>query len=395
MKRIHNTIILFFIMCLTFSCSEKSWMDPTSNGKGGALALSNATVISNFAGGSEIKFVLPPESNALYVEAEYDIGNGTIFKRKSSIYTDTLKIDGFIKEGTFDVALRAVSRAEERSEPMIVKVSPKPPPFIHAFESAQVTPDFGGVLVRLDNPTEADLATVLLVKDENGEWKSLTSNYSASENIVFNVRGMEAKETEIALTVRDKFQNFSDTLYWKGTPILEEEIDKSKFKEKRLANDQPDAWGWLMPNLWNNRATEPGFHTPEHPPGGMPQWFTIDLGQIVSLSRFVIYQRMGEYVYSHGNPRTFELYGTAEEPTPSGEWDEKWIHMGAYEVIKPSGQLPGLNSQADIDAAAKGHEFDFPAGVPQIRFLRFKINSVWAAGFFHLMEITLYGQNAK
>ncbi|WP_175991983.1 DUF5000 domain-containing lipoprotein [Sphingobacterium sp. CZ-UAM] len=399
MKRIVQFILPTLAILFIWSCKESSWADPSVNDNSTPMPVEKAVVVENFSGGASIKFALPKSSNALYVQAEYDVGNGKIFKQKTSIYNDTIHVDGFVKAGGFDVQLYAVSRAEQKSTPITIKVNPTDPPFSYAAKTAQIRSDFGGILVQLDNPVKAALAAVILKKNTDGKWSAVKTDYSAEKQIVFNVRGMKAEETTFGLTIRDKYQNFSDTVEWTGIPELEEEIDKKKIvKLSGLPTDQGEDYGWAMERLWDgNLAT--GFHTKEYPPAGMPQWFTFDLGQEVSLSRFVINQRLDIYMYSHGNPREFELYGSIEQPLAADDkvdvWDPKWQSLGHYEVIKPSGQLPGINSAVDIDLAKKGHEFNFPPGTPKVRYIRFKVVSAWAAGFFHLMELTLYGQNEK
>jgi len=398
MKKIVQFVLFLLTMSIIWACKESGWVDPSVNDSGTPAPVEKATVVESFSGGAAIKFVLPKSSNALYVQAEYDIGNGKIFKQKASIYNDTIQVDGFVKAGSFDVQLYAISRAEQRSTPITVKVNPTDPPFSYAAKTAQIRSDFGGILVQLDNPVEADLAAIILRKDADGKWSAVKTNYSATKQIVFNVRGMKAEQTTFGLTVRDKYQNFSDTVEWSGVPELEEEIDKKKIVKLTLPTDQGADYGWTMERLWDGDLNN-GFHTKEYPPAGMPQWFTFDLGQDVSLSRFVINQRLGIFMYSHGNPREFELYGAIDIPLAADDkadvWDPKWKSLGRYEVVKPSGQLPGTNSAADTDLAKKGHEYNFPPGTPKVRYIRFKVLSAWAAGFFHLMELTLYGQNEK
>ena len=388
---------IVFVTCLVgllFGCKEQSWVKPLTDDTEQPQPIASAEVRENFSGGAVIKYTLPTNSNALYVKAEYDIGDGRVLSQKASVYNDTLRVEGFVRAGTFDIQLYAVSRAEIASEPITIQVEPSEPPFRHAVSTVDIQPDYGGVLVKVDNPANSPLATLILLQDSLGLWQEAYTEYSSADTIVFNTRGMKNEEVTIGLTVRDQYQNFSDTIFWTGIPLLEEKIDKTKFSPYVLPTDQRDAFGWVMPRLWDDNLGT-GFHTPEHPPGGMPQWFTIDLGQTVALSRFVIHQRLDIYVYNHGNPRRFELYGSAEPPSADGEWDDSWQFLGAYEVVKPSGQPPGVNSNEDWEEARQGHGFNFPAGIPNVRYIRFKVLESWVTGFFHLMEMDLYGENEK
>jgi hypothetical protein len=66
-------------------------------------------------------------------------------------------------------------------------------------------------------------------------------------------------------------------------------------------------------------------------------------------------------------------------------------------MIKPSGWDVGLNSNEDIQVGTDGQEFEFPNGVPPVRYIGWKNIDSWGSidgytGFFHLFELSLWGQ---
>lgn len=174
-------------------------------------------------------------------------------------------------------------------------------------------------------------------------------------------------------------------------PIVEKQLDKSKFAQYKLPNDANDAYGWVLPNAWDNNINT-GFHTSSAP---SPWTFTVDLGAVINVTRYKIWPRMSA-LYNLGNPKRWTVWGTAEKPVADGN-TTVWIQLGQYENIKPSGMPAGSNSQADIDAANNGFEFYFLSPfAPKVRYLRFQINEVWdpSSSYFHFMELSIWGVSA-
>lgn len=171
-------------------------------------------------------------------------------------------------------------------------------------------------------------------------------------------------------------------------PYVEQQLDKTKFANYKLPNDAGDAYGWVLPNIWDNNINT-GFHTP-----GMsaPFIFTVDLGAVSNVTRYKIWHRLSA-IYNNGNPRRWIVWGTPNTPAADGS-NTGWTQLGQYENTKPSGLPQGSNSQTDIDAANNGFEFYFLAPfAPRVRYLRFQITEVWGNGanYFHFMELTVWG----
>ena len=52
----------------------------------------------------------------------------------------------------------------------------------------------------------------------------------------------------------------------------------------------------------------------------------------------------------------------------------------------------GSNSEEDITYASKGEEFEFPADIPPVRYIRFKILSTHdGAGLVVMQQLWFYG----
>lgn len=168
-------------------------------------------------------------------------------------------------------------------------------------------------------------------------------------------------------------------------PIL---ADKSKFQPLHLPSDISSAYGWELPNLWDNNLNEPGFHTPGQT---LPFWISFDMGAPSSLIGLKVYQRMSA-VYDAGNAKRFEVWGS-NSPNPDGTYDS-WTKLGTCVSVKPSG-LPGTQkNDADIAFQKAGEYFALPAGTPDVRYIRIKILETWSgSNYFHAIELNFYKQN--
>jgi hypothetical protein len=172
------------------------------------------------------------------------------------------------------------------------------------------------------------------------------------------------------------------------------QCDKSLFKVFKLPTDVGDEYGWKMENLWDNNTganggDPAGFHTGG---SGLPQWFTLDLGQTAQIDNFRLWQR-DNALYNVGNPKVFEVWGS-NNPNPDGSFDSSWTKLQTFTSVKPSGQPVGQNTDADRAFARAGERFNFPAGTPAVKYLRIKVLETWGgANYIHLLELTFFKSN--
>lgn len=176
-------------------------------------------------------------------------------------------------------------------------------------------------------------------------------------------------------------------------PLFERKMDKSRFSALVLPTDAPDAYGWIMPFLWDENYGEPGFHTP--PGGGLPRWYTIDMGVAAKLNRMKFWQRIdGNFVFNRGNPRIFEVWGS-NDPDADGGWNN-WVKLLDGESRKPSGLPLGTVNDADLAYARSGEEFLFDGEVAAVRYIRFKVVETWSGeDFTHLLELSLWTRDRQ
>jgi hypothetical protein len=200
--------------------------------------------------------------------------------------------------------------------------------------------------------------------------------------------------------IRDRWSNYSDTLKAELTPAFEKELDKSLFRAMDFPTDYntPNSSATVMARLWNGlTSSNQDFLTkPSTTPGvgGIPQWFTFDLGIKSQLSRLVVHTRDNEarFIYNSGTVKTWEIWGS-NDPNPDGSW-ESWTKLLVCESVKPSGLPVGEYSAEDLAFVRAGWDFSFPAGTPKVRYIRWKTLANWGSvTHINMTEATFYGAN--
>lgn len=350
--------------------------------------------VENLSGAVTISYNIPDVTGLLYVKAVCEIKPGVTREVKASYYSSSLTIEGFGESKAYDVKLYSVGRNDKASDPVSVEVHPLTAPIINTFETLSMKEDWGGISFSFTNETEANLAIEVLTRDSLGNWISANTFYTSLKTGVFSVRGYEAEKREFGISIRDRWDNRSDTLIQEITPWYEELLDKAKFKVVNLPTDYNLGYlGNNLENIWDDYHGTPDYvSTPGY---GLPQWFTFDMGTRAKLSRIVIHLRtyaVGgyNYLYNSGAVKKSDLYGSLN-PNSDGSW-ESWTFLRECQSFKPSGLPAGQYTNEDIAYATAGEEFTFD-GAPEVRYIRWKVLENWG-GVTHanIDEIYIYGQ---
>lgn len=372
--------------------------------------------VENLAGGAKISYSLPADGNLLYVKAVYKLKNAQV-ESKASYLTGHITLEGFGDENEREVTLYAVSRSENESSPVKVKIKPLAAPVFTAFQSLNVQETFGGIVVSFENPSAAsgsvnsNMVIGVLAWDEAlKEWKQIDTHYSGLTKDQFAVRGLESKAIKFGIFIKDRWDNHTDTLETELTPVYEEEISKTRWRDIRGLYPVPQvgalpvsgnpmveavdySGAYPIIRMWDGNVgnffhTKTGFE--------LPVWIPFDLGESIKLSRYKIWQRSvaGGY-FSHGNAHEWEIWGTNTPQDPGS-----WVRLAHEIMVKPSGLPVGQNSEDDRNVAAAGMEYDFKPDAPPVRYLAWKHIDNWASiqgeyGFLHMNELSLWGQRGQ
>lgn len=365
--------------------------------------------VDNIAGGARITYQIPPEEDVISVEASFQRGEETVTK-SSSIFSNEITIDGLKSGEEYDVSLRAVDRSNNYSDPVIVTINPLEAPIDVIMKNLVIAQDFGGVRIVFDNKVPISIEFQLLKKDSiSGAYEYQYSAFNSSAAVKSHTfRGFPPVPADFGIVAIDRWNNISDTVYKTITPLKEIEFDPSTFgvPSPRIPLDQGDAFGWVMPNMWNGTPDGAGFHTDQIFAGydnigdytEKVQMFTIDLGIEVNLSRIKFWPRQGSWIFSHGNPRYFEIWGIDKIPDgyDGSNFDGWTLLVNDGEVIKPSESPIGVNSAEDVAAAVEGHEFNCEDPNAKVRYIRFVNFKNWSGStFIHITEMKFWGTKVE
>lgn len=366
-------------------------------------------VVTNYSyvsipGGAIITYDLPQGTDLRYIKATYKLDNGETREAKSAIYKNTLQVDGFASEGSYDISLTSVAVGEIESAPVIVKVQALRPAYKLVMDTIKLKSAFyaafGGLNIDYSNPTSSSLVFHVLQKDvSTSQWKEIQTVYSNAPGGRVRVRGLEAVARDFGVAITDRWNNRTDTLTASLTPFQESLIDRTKFLPLYLPSDTYDihtAQGRAraLPVLWDGVHAQSGNIFQTKPTTLIPQWFSFDMGAGYRLSRMIVYPDIppsDQNVYTGGQPSSFEMWGS-NNPTSDGSFNS-WTYVGTFNSIKPSGSPLGKVTAADIAQARAGEEFEFD-NAGKFRYWRFKTTATWGlVTYVALAELTFYGTN--
>jgi hypothetical protein len=389
----YKLIFAFSFICLIiFSCEEEPiGQQPSDNVPPGKV--SNIEFI-NTPGGALITYNSPIDEDLLYIKAVYSRKEAVISESKTSIYGDTLVIEGFGDTKERIIKLVAVDRSRNESEPVSITITPLEPPVNTIAETLNLIEDFGGISCTWSNVSKAEISVVLQENDTLlNEFVPLETYYSKAKDGNFAVYGLDTIAKNVQVYIQDRWENRSPIKASTITPLYETEFDKANFAVVNLPGDGPHHTAWVPTNIWNNTANPNGYSSVGGT-GIWPQSITIDLGVVGKLSRIKVYQRIenNEYIFAEGNLKKFEVWG-AESIDLTGNWDS-WTKLGDCESIKPSGLPMGQINDEDRVVATNGEDFSFLSSNPKIRYLRILVTETWAGGDnFQIMELDIFGDN--
>lgn len=406
MKNRYKYLLLCIVSVTFASCGEADVNEP--RGSKAIPAQITVAEVKNYPGRSVIRYSLPDDQNLKYVKGIYTPRKGQTTDVKASFYADSIVVEGFASEGTYDVKLYSVSYGETESQPVLATVSPQKPPFASAGESLHAIASFGGMYVEFESSVTSELAIVTVKKDQ-GVWVPVHTYYSSRQSGSFAVRGQASVETEFAIYVRDRWGNTSPMIEYTITPWFEEMCDKTLFRASKLPGDSWQSHTWSTPEsklnaiekMWDGVLYADPCYQSLNDKSPMPEFFTIDLGRKYQLSRFVVNSRYydnGKYdnVFKAGHPKEIELWGS-NNPNPDGSFDASWTLISPFTSTRPSGETVAWSASSpltdeDKQAAYDGDEYVIPEGALPYRYVRFKTLSTWGnLDYTHMTEMTFFG----
>ncbi|UOB17968.1 DUF4959 domain-containing protein [Abyssalbus ytuae] len=384
------------LVITVFGCEEEQGPTPLEHNTTPPGIVSNV-VVENLPGKVRLEYTLPDDDDLLYIVTRYTLENGTKMEVKASYYQNSMLLEGFTGLSEQEISIYAVNKSETESAPVMVTVAPLEAPIFTIFNSLETSADFGGVHIEADNPTEEDIALLVMQKNVEGDWEPLpTSIYTSAGEISKSIRGFEPVSQDFAFAVRDRWLNTTDTLFTEITPIFEMQMPREEMNPITLPNDAEliashtevrDLFngGYLewYDSYFTSRTIDVGNHL-----------VTWDIGRQTKLSRLRIWQFSepigGQRLYYYlGAMRYFRIWGANElnDGDLSG-----WTLLGEYEVIKPSGLPYAQEDNNDLVAAQDGVDYEISIDKPAVRYLRIECIENWAGGqYMAVSEVEVYG----
>ncbi|GHE30248.1 DUF5000 domain-containing lipoprotein [Sphingobacterium griseoflavum] len=387
-------VALLAILLLCSGCAEELKQATVVNANPPGQ-VSNIQV-ENLPGAARIRYALPSDQDLLYVKAVYTLASGREMVVKSSYYNNSVLVEGFADEKPYSIQLFAVNRSEVSSAPVNVTVEPLENPIWETYRSLEAIAAFGGIRVTAENAKEKEL-TIMVMVDSLGEWvPSIDNIYTSAKEINRTIRGLDTIPKQFAITVRDQYMNFTDTLVTKITPLFETALPKSRYNAISLPTDAKQTYSSTgLAKMWDNDIINwPNISLTDVTING-PQWITFDTGVLAKMSRIVVwdypeYTNSGRMYYYGGNLRFFEIWGS-DNPPSDGSWNN-WTLLGTFESKKPSGLPMGQQTDEDYQLANSGLSFDFDVAAPKVRYIRIKTTKNWqGTSFMSIAELQVYG----
>ena len=392
-------LLIALTLFVFVGCSEFEH-GPTEASSGSPAKIENV-VVTGINGGLEITYDLPKDKNVLYVKAVYLNSQGVESEVKTSVFNNKIEILGFKKMDEIPVKLYTVNRAEVTSDAISVSGAPLISPVDMIQRDFTITTDFGGAKFAWKNELKTPISILLFAPNAKGKLELVKTQYTEQNASNVSLRGYASVPTKFAAVIRDRYDNFSDTIYATTAdkllvPLFEERLKKTAFKKVILQNDDNwDAWEGDYFHLFDDKK-----ETIVHTQGNMarPSILTIDLGVVVNLSRINVLQRADAsglgFAFTHGNPKKYAIYGSKDLPGPDGNL-ANWIKLRDCESIKPSGLPLGQKTDEDIAHFWAGDEYTFE-NAPEIRYFRFVVYDTWdGAGYISFSEMTFWGNVVK
>lgn len=388
-------ILYVIIFAVLMSSCREDFNKPIEENAPEVGQISDVSV-QNTPGGAIITYKGPSSDGFSYVLAELEYEGGKVRQFKSSQYKNHVVIDGIGNTGEYIIKLYSVNRSEKKSNPVDVAINPLTPPFLEVFKSIELIEDFGGVNLKFNNETEADLAFVLYTTDSTGIFSQYGTYYSKQRTGSYTFRGMKSEEVKIGLFIKDRWENSSDTLLTHLTPLYEVMVPKP-YADVTLDNDailfEPTGYlgkQFLWDNDWPTVYGDYGSY--RHMATSDSELkeslhITIDLRKSSRLSRMRLNQYYG---YSNKSPRKYEIWGHPGTPSQDGSWDG-WVLLAEHENVKPSGATSPVTDE-DKAAWLNGDNISFPTDIPSIRYIRIKSVENWLGLLnMSIAEVTFWG----
>lgn len=424
MKNLYHFLSLLVATALSLNgCTDKIEGDTVAPGQVKDI------VFTPQYGGGYFTYTIPSDEDFLYTKAEYVIDSGEKISKTSSVYADTLFIEGFGQEKEYEVKIFSVDRYSNESQPVIQKIKPLASTTRAVLETLKIQPGFSSIVLDWTNELRQNITIFAQVKVGDVQaTKIVASNLKKDRFIIENLKGVPHSVT---VFIKDTYENRTESKdFGQVTPLIDGAISKKQwsflrdnllygnkwdynsspdpFKQKPLEefektfrsdsmkNSRETHYEGRIEKFWDNEYDyQPKlnlnyFHTGEQ---SYPFSYFIDMGREIKGSRFKIWQRNAwGMLYGGENVEIWEIWISDDKDPADGIFDG-WEYVGRYRIVQPSNVIEARNE------ARNGHEYMFypenPRFTKPFRYLRYKAIKQFGNGNSGCTsEITIFGTDA-
>jgi len=203
-----------------------------------------------------------------------------------------------------------------------------------------------------------------------------------SKNPVFYYLGLKNEETEFSVYLKDRWGNRTDAKIFTRTPMFEEELDKNLWRKYTLPSDKFDHYEHFRFEMLWDKMNSPDNHFWLSLRVLLPVTFTIDLGQSVKLSRFVMYHAYNEPYTTYRVPKKMELWVSDLYAPGDDLFGGDWQLIARLESTTFSGQETATDEDK-LRAIWEGENMfieptdEIADPYVSFRFLRIRVLQMW------------------
>ncbi len=416
--RIYYLLALAGCLLFMLSCEEKNRL--TSNDTEPPSPPQNITYKPLY-GGARFFYDIPNDEDVLSIEAQFTNKAGETFTFSSSYFSDSLDVIGLGETREYSVNIFSRDRSGNKSENVVMKVTPLESAISRVAGSLEVKPGFSSFFVDWENELEQSINVYIDFNyNQNGEQQEFTTVFSS--NLLEERRFIEDLNLgpdvpiKIKIRVADIYGNITDPVDMGEIRLYQDDKISKENWFLPDANDTiggvPQAFGnslegrlrYLIDDFIDEGGNLNFMHTAgrgrtgKSSDGNMPWNVIIDLGAKYELSRIVTVQRhenfcgdlcRGQY-YGAENVGIYRMY----------IWDddtEEWDFISEVKIEVPVGL-------SDLEFVKKGRAGDMaymypdePRYTKATRWFRYEAVKSFNGNYTLdnancLSEITLYGK---
>jgi hypothetical protein len=355
--------------------------------------------IKSLPGGAKIFYNLPQKGDMLYVEAVYKTKSRGKQESKSSLYKNSIIINGFSDTTGHKVKLYSVSSDGNRSKPVTKTIHPLTPPFKAVYNSINIQNAFGGVIYNYSqNETESNL-TIHLVQDSSGIILPLDKNHISRREGLHQIYNLKSKNYKIGYFVTDQYENISDTTYVTLNPLFEEELPTDDITFVDSPYDSVSSEGFR--NLFDDAATTQDADNIYGPKDvvdvalgkQLPIMIVMNLGAKYKISRIILFGAPTYGQFLNGSLKKFQIWGSLKPDFSSGvpPFSKNWHLLGTF-VYSPQSANKPMDSKTPYPQNGISFKVSNPSSLPPIKYFRIRVLTTWSGtNKITIGELKLFG----